>query len=92
MRYKLITFDFTNTLMQFRLPPGEQYLKVAALNGIEIKDKKKFQSQFKNAFKIMNAKHPNFGNSADSKKMIHWYVRNIKHNITYLHSSRADFY
>lgn len=66
--YKLITFDFTGTLMRFRLPPVTQYERIARLYGIEIKDNYYFQKQFKTAFKAVNEEYPNFGASSN----LHW--------------------
>jgi FMN phosphatase YigB (HAD superfamily) len=70
MGYKLITFDFTGTLMRFRKPPTIQYEKVASLYGIEIKNKKDFHDNFKTAFKAANKEHPNFGANTN----LHWYA------------------
>ena len=70
MSYKLITFDFTGTLMRFRIPPPIQYAKIASLYGIEIKNKEAFHSNFKKAFKSVNNEHPNFGASTN----LHWYI------------------
>jgi hypothetical protein len=52
MGYKLITFDFTGTLMRFRKPPTVQYENIARLYGIEIKNKKAFHDNFKKASKF----------------------------------------
>jgi hypothetical protein len=68
MGYKLITFDFTGTLMRFRKPPTVQYENIARLYGIEIKNKKAFHDNFKKAFKTVNEVHPNFGASTN----LHW--------------------
>lgn len=70
MNYKLITFDFTGTLMRFRIPPATQYEKVAHLYGIKIKSKEEFQNKFKTAFQNINKAHPNFGASTN----LHWYT------------------
>ena len=76
MKYKLITFDLTNTLMRFCVQPHVQYLQVAAANGVEVSNKEDFQNQFKKAFKMMDQRYPNFGNAKDCQK-IHWYSREL---------------
>lgn len=73
MSYKLITFDFTGTLMRFRIPPPVQYEKVASLYGVEIKNKEMFKSNFRTAFQTVNKEHPNFGASTQ----LHWYILSI---------------
>lgn len=69
MNFKLITFDFTGTLMRFRIPPATQYERVADLYGIKLSNKEEFHKNFKTSFQLVNKKHPNFGACTN----LHWY-------------------
>lgn len=57
---RLITFDMTGTLLAFRTPVMEQYAAAAALFGVQ-SDPQRIQQNFKKTWKILDAKHPNFG-------------------------------
>lgn len=57
---KLITFDATNTILKFKIPPWDHYALVARNygftgTGMDIKD------QMLQSFKFMERKYPNFG-------------------------------
>lgn len=74
--FKLITFDCTNTLLYFKVPPSEMYLKTA----IEMGHKKEnfdpnvnMLGSFKRHFKTLKEKHPNFG--CDSIGYEQWWTR-----------------
>lgn len=62
-KFKLITFDCTNTLLYFKNPPELQYLETAAAHGIseDVFDKNLMKENFRQQFKEMSQKHPNFG-------------------------------
>lgn len=45
-RFRLITFDVTDTLLQFRTTPGRQYGEIGAMYGILV-DNNKLIEQFK---------------------------------------------
>lgn len=62
-RFKLITFDCTNTLLFFRNSPEVQYLRTASNFGIaeENFDKNLMLQNFRKTFKEMQHKYPNFG-------------------------------
>lgn len=57
---RLITFDLTDTLLAFRIPPGQYYANVGATYGITC-DGKTMSQNFKTNFKYMSKEHPNFG-------------------------------
>uniref|UniRef100_A0A6P7GY51 Rhythmically expressed gene 2 protein n=1 Tax=Diabrotica virgifera virgifera TaxID=50390 RepID=A0A6P7GY51_DIAVI len=57
---RLITFDVTDTLLQFKTSPGQQYGEIGALYGISC-DKKVLGHNFKTHFRKMSQEHPNFG-------------------------------
>ena len=59
-RFKLCTFDVTNTLLKFKLPVGEQYAKVGRIYGVD-REPAQITSAFLHHWKEMNAKFPNFG-------------------------------
>lgn len=60
MRYRLVTFDVTNTLLKFRTTPGLQYAKVAKIYGVKA-DADELGRAFKCEYKNLNAEDPNFG-------------------------------
>jgi REG-2-like HAD superfamily hydrolase len=62
-RFKLVTFDCTNTLLYFKIPVHQQYLKVAVEMGHKKEDfdETKIFPSFKKHFKESKVKFPNFG-------------------------------
>uniref|UniRef100_A0A034W200 Rhythmically expressed 2 protein n=1 Tax=Bactrocera dorsalis TaxID=27457 RepID=A0A034W200_BACDO len=62
-RIRLITFDVTNTLLQFRGSPGKQYGEIGALFGV-LCDNAELAQNFKANWNIMNRKYPNFGRNS----------------------------
>lgn len=66
-RFKLITFDVTDTLLMFKTNPSVEYSKVASEYGYKI-DESNLTSSFRTSFGLMSQKYPNFG----SKAGIHW--------------------
>lgn len=59
-RFKLITFDVTGTLLQFRRSPGKQYNEIGTLYGVE-SDTTILSKNFKEVWRKMVKEHPNFG-------------------------------
>lgn len=59
-RFKLCTFDVTNTLLKFKIPVGEQYVKVARIYGVD-REPAQITSAFMHHWKEMNSRYPNFG-------------------------------
>lgn len=59
-RLRLITFDVTNTLLQFRSAPGKQYGEIGAMYGV-LADNNSLSANFKAHWRKMNQEHPNFG-------------------------------
>lgn len=59
-RFRLITFDVTDTLLQFRTSPGKQYGEIGAMFGVLL-DSNKLAANFKTNWQKMNRAHPNFG-------------------------------
>lgn len=66
-RFKLITFDITDTLLKFKTHPSVEYSKVASDYGYKI-DETKIISSFRTSFIMMSEKYPNFGSRTD----LHW--------------------
>lgn len=60
MKPKLLTFDVTGTLLNFRLTVGQQYAKIADSFGVHAKPEL-LTKKFKSTFKKMAVDHPNFG-------------------------------
>lgn len=68
-RFKIITFDCTNTLFYFKSPPEIQYLKTASSFGLANHfDADLMKENFRKQFKELNEKHPNFGRHTISHK------------------------
>jgi REG-2-like HAD superfamily hydrolase len=59
-RFRLITFDVTDTLIQFRTSPGKQYGEIGAMFGVLL-DSDQLAHNFKYNWQKMNRAHPNFG-------------------------------
>lgn len=64
---KLVTFDVTNTLLNFRLPPWHYYITIAKTYPGYNATEDDIRAKFKHYFKNMWIEHPNFG-----KNTIHW--------------------
>ncbi|CAH1647331.1 unnamed protein product [Spodoptera littoralis] len=63
---KLVTFDVTNTLLQFKVPAWQYYAIVAQDYGFK-GNEEQVKAKFIKSFQIMREKHPNFG-----RKSIEW--------------------
>ena len=75
-RFRLITFDVTDTLLKFRSAPGKQYGEVGAMYGVLV-DSHSLSANFKSHWHKMNAEHPNFGrNTGLGWEM--WWNRIVK--------------
>lgn len=60
---KLVTFDVTNTLLQFKVPAWQYYTIVAQEYGFK-GSQEEVKNKFKKSFNIMREKHPNFGRTS----------------------------
>lgn len=85
-RFRLVTFDATNTLLKFKEPVGQAYSGVASLYGVT-SDPKKLTSSFKREWKHMLAQHPNFG-CYDGLTSQDWWSELVRR--TFLHSGCAS--
>jgi REG-2-like HAD superfamily hydrolase len=61
-RLRLVTFDVTGTLLNFRVPPAEKYAEVGAQFGVTV-DAKAITASLKKQWRYMSFTHPNFGQS-----------------------------
>ncbi|EDW17807.1 rhythmically expressed gene 2 protein [Drosophila mojavensis] len=68
-RFRLITFDVTNTLLQFRTSPGKQYGEIGALFGARC-DNNDLAKNYKANWYKMNRDYPNFG--VDTSPRLEW--------------------
>lgn len=77
-RYRLITFDITNTVLQFKVDIGIQYSSVMKLFGVNC-DSSVVASAFKRLYKLQSIDHPNFGwhSKMSAKQWWHEIVCNI---------------
>ncbi|KAI8120305.1 rhythmically expressed gene 2 protein [Lucilia cuprina] len=81
-RFRLITFDITETLIDFSRAPAVQYSKTAAQLGVHVIDRRKLEQCFKQEFKAIEEKHPNFGLHSPNFTWQDWWsqlVYNIFH-------------
>lgn len=60
-KFKLVTFDVTDTLLKFKRPPGVEYAATATQLGYPNIDPDKIAAQFSSNFRQMNKDYPNFG-------------------------------
>lgn len=60
LRLKLVTFDVTGTLLQFRTSVYEQYAQAGKKFGIQA-DPEILKTNFKKEWKRLSEKHPNYG-------------------------------
>ena len=81
MLFKLVTFDFTGTLMRFRVLPPLQYVEVAKMYGFEIPDRQIFSQKFRSAFQTVEKEHPNFGASTNLP-WTQWWLKVAKLSYT----------
>lgn len=64
-RFKLVTFDITDTLLKFKRPPAIQYAKKASDFGYHNVDQIKLAENFRKHFKQMDQLYPNFGSNTN---------------------------
>lgn len=74
-RFKLVTFDVTDTLLKFSRPPEIQYALAARQNGCTIVDERALARGFRTHFKRMTHEHPNFGKG--SNQDWRWWWRSL---------------
>lgn len=84
-RFKLITFDCTNTLFYFKKSPALQYIESAEEAGVpkNLLDKDLVKVNFRKQFKELNQKYPNFGKDSIS---YHKYWEKVVVNVLSLSS------
>lgn len=75
---KLVTFDITNTLLNFRMPPWQYYTVVAKEYGFQGKDDA-LKDKVKRNTKYLWEKYPNFGKS--SILWEEWWTRLVEMSI-----------
>lgn len=81
-RFRLVTFDITDTLLRFRQAPSIEYARVAAQFDINIADHERLEKCFKQEFRLMSRKYPNFGRNTIDLSWYDWWrllVKNIFH-------------
>jgi len=70
-RFRLITFDVTNTLLQFRSSPSQRYGEIGALFGV-VADDSNLAKTFKSNWHRMNKNYPNFGRTSNMNWQTWW--------------------
>ncbi|CAM1300288.1 Uncharacterised protein g2664 [Pycnogonum litorale] len=79
-RYRLVTFDVTNTLLQFRHPVGVQYSNVMKIYGIK-SDPALVESAFKHHYKQQHKDYPNFGAGTSNMDAYRWWSNVVTNTI-----------
>lgn len=87
-KFKVVTFDCTNTLFYFKKPPELQYLITAESFGLKKEnfDKNLMKANFRKQFKELQQKHPNFGKNSISYEG--WWMQLVTN--VFMHSSREE--
>ena len=75
---KLITFDVTDTLLTYTIPPAVEYSNAAKTFGLSHIDATKIQNAFRPHFKQMNSTYPNFGYNSELSTWDNWWRMLIK--------------
>lgn len=88
-RFKLVTFDITETLLKFSKPPAIQYKETAETFGIGSIDEKKALGAFKRCFKDLSRQYPNYGynTSIDWRE---WWRRLVVNILTMSSTEKID--
>lgn len=73
-RFRLVTFDVTDTLLQLN-DPIAQYVNTAASCGVPGLDKQKMGSCFKQQFKMMSKTHANYGRNSADMDWQRWWLQ-----------------
>lgn len=71
-RFKLITFDVTDTLLAFRRPPELEYAAAVERLGYGAACAQTMRPQFRREFRRMSSKWPNFGRDARDDGQLTW--------------------
>lgn len=81
-KFKVVTFDCTNTLFYFKRPPDVQYVKTAEAFGLpaEIFDKNLMKLNFRKQFKELHQKYPNFGRETIAYQR--WWTKLVQNVFT----------
>lgn len=89
-KFKLITFDCTNTLLYFKRPPSEIYLNTAVDMGHKREDfdLKVITSSFRKNFKMMQTNFPNFGKN--SMRYRSWWTKLVVDVLTDASKKKVD--
>ena len=70
-RWKLLTFDVTNTLLRVRGSPAQQYVREAARHGVHI-PVKDLEYSYDKVWKTLWAAHPNYGSTTGLSQKQWW--------------------
>ncbi|KAL7743140.1 hypothetical protein ACLKA6_015056 [Drosophila palustris] len=76
-RFRLVTFDVTDTLLRLK-DPTTQYIETAATNGVVGLERSKMELCFRKQFKWMSKKHPNFGRDTPNMEWQSWWLHLVE--------------
>lgn len=85
---KLITFDVTNTLLKFKVPPWNQYGKVAREHGFT-GDDNELAKRFVYKYRTMWKEYPNFGKGTHIG-WEEWWIHVVKYTLSGQLPENAD--
>lgn len=71
-RFRLITFDVTDTLLHFSKAPAEQYKETAETFGLLTLDRELALAAFKPCFKELSQRYPNYGRGSEIDYKTWW--------------------
>lgn len=75
-KYKLVTFDVTNTFLRFRLSVGHQYSKAASAYGVHGSDPDRLTASFRTSWKQLASERPNFGRQSTGSQK--WWMELVR--------------
>lgn len=74
-RFRLVTFDITDTLLAFKKSPAVQYSETAAKYGYSQINQQELQRTFRTEFKFLSKTYPNFGKSTPDMNWKQWWIK-----------------
>ncbi|XP_055911825.1 rhythmically expressed gene 2 protein [Eupeodes corollae] len=74
-RFRLVTFDITDTLLTFKRSPAIQYSETAANYGYPHLNQDKLMQSFRTEFKMLMKKYPNYGKTTPNMDWNQWWIK-----------------
>ncbi|XP_055843133.1 rhythmically expressed gene 2 protein [Episyrphus balteatus] len=74
-KFRLVTFDITDTLLTFKRSPAIQYAETAANHGYPHLNRDKLLVSFRKEFKQHMIKYPNYGKTTPNMDWNQWWIK-----------------